>query len=143
MDKSVMEVFMVGGVAISVLALGFAWLHKLKLSFMAWPVFGVAGAVTGILLQRPEVMQWSFGLAAFAMAAQIVYAGWKLVQGLRASATDKRDVVWLFDCAYTLWRRTGMSLRMSLSWAGTLKGQFGDRWTGRQAAEHQLCRWQD
>lgn len=87
MDKTVMEVFMVGGVAIVALALGFAWLRKPNLAFMAWPAFGVAGAVAGMLLQRPEVTQWSLGLAALAMAAQIVYDGWKRGQ----AASKERD----------------------------------------------------
>jgi len=77
MDKTVMEVFGVGGVAIVALAMGFSWLRKPKLAFMAWPAFGVAGAVAGILMQRPEVTQWSFWLAGLAMTAQMLYDGWK------------------------------------------------------------------
>jgi hypothetical protein len=85
MDKTVMEVFVVGGVAIVALAMGFAWLRKPKLAFMAWPAFGVAGAVAGILLQRPEVTQRSLWLAALAMTVQMLFDGWK-----RSQATSNK-----------------------------------------------------
>jgi hypothetical protein len=50
MSKSVMEVFTVCGAVVVALALGYSWLRKPKLVFMAWPAFGVAGAATGMLL---------------------------------------------------------------------------------------------
>jgi hypothetical protein len=53
------------------------------------------------------------------------------------------NVRWLFDCSYTLWREGNLSLRTSLAWAKKLKSQFGDHWTGRQAAEYQLSKWKD
>lgn len=75
----------------------------------------------------------SCGLAiAVGVALQLLY---------RRNLGDREQAAWLFECAYTLWRQGGLSLRTSIFWAEKLKTQFGDRWSGRRAAEHQLLRW--
>ncbi|WKB50554.1 hypothetical protein [Eleftheria terrae] len=53
------------------------------------------------------------------------------------------DLLWLWRCSMTLWKRGDMNLRTAVFWSRKLKQQFGGRWTGSQAAQFQLDRWQD
>jgi hypothetical protein len=72
-----MESFVIWGIAVLAIAQGAVWLRTRKLAFMAWPAFGVAGAVAGYQLDSQRLTYWSLGLSAIAMVAQIVYDGWK------------------------------------------------------------------
>lgn len=97
----------------------------------------VAELVLGFAIS--SIMGWSL-LVSCALTISIGI----VIQWLyRRRGSDSHDSAWLFECAYTLWRRGGLSLRMSFAWANTLKAQFGDRWSGQQAAEHQLSQWQN
>lgn len=84
-------------------------------SIMGWPVWA------GLAISIPigVVLQWVY----------------------RRRGNDRQQAEWLFECAYTLWSQGGLSFRMSAAWAKTLKERFGYRWTGRQAAEHQIEQW--
>lgn len=81
------------------------------------------------------------GWSLLASCALTISAGFVLQWLYRRGGDDKQKAAWLFECAYTLWRRGGLSPRMAISWANTLNEQFGDQWSGRQAAEHQIERW--
>lgn len=85
---------------------------------------------------------WITGRSLLVSCALTIAAGMVIQWLYRRDSDDKQKAAWLFECAYTLWRRGGLSPRMSISWANTLKKKFGDQWSGRQAAEHQIERWQ-
>lgn len=103
-------------------------------------------------------VEWLMMVAELALGVVLsLSTGWSLVLSCiltmtvgavlqwfyRRGGNDRADAEWLFECAYTLWRRGGLSIRMSIHWANKLKVQFGDGWTGRRAAEHQLSQWQN
>lgn len=93
----------------------------------------------------------ALGFAIASMAGWPVWAGLAIsiptgivVQWLyRRGGSDRQQAKWLFECAYTLRNRGGLSWPSAVSWATKLNDRFSDRWTGRQAAEHQIEQWQN
>lgn len=100
------------------------------------------------ILMAAELMT---GLVIAAAMGWPLWAGWAITFPLdvlcqwlyRRNGDDWQQATWFFECAYTLWRRGGLSARMSVAWANALKAEFGDRWSGLQAAEHQIAKWQN
>ena len=86
-----------------------------------------------------SIMGWSLLVSCGLTIAIGIMLQWLY----RRRGNDRQDAAWLFEWSYPLWKRGGLSARMSITWAKFLKGKFGDRWTGQQAAEHQLSQWQN
>jgi hypothetical protein len=107
----------------------------MRVSSVEWFIMA-AELVCGLVLAS------SMGWPVWAGLAISIPVGVTLQWVYRRGSDDRLKAAWLFECAYTLWRRGGLSISMSVAWAKTLKDQFGDRWSGQQAAEHQIARWQ-
>jgi hypothetical protein len=73
--KSLAETLAIWGIVIVSVGMGVAWLRSRKRMFMAWPAFTLAGMTIGIALQNQAISNWSFGLGAVAVAAQIIFDG--------------------------------------------------------------------
>lgn len=89
------------------------------------------------------VLAWITGWSLVASCALTIAAGIVIQWLYRRGGDDKQKAAWLSECAYTLWRRGGLSPRNSVFWANKLNEKFGDQWSGRQAAEHQISQWQN
>lgn len=107
----------------------------MRISSVEWLIM-VTELVLGFLIA--SIIGWP----VWAGLAISIPVGVTLQWLYRRHGDDQQQAAWLFQCAYTLWRRGGLSMRMSVAWSKTLKEQFGDRWSGQQAAEHQIAQWQ-
>jgi hypothetical protein len=101
--------------------------------------------------------RWALGIVLAVFAGVVVLARWatlrcgddrpsgrtaRCLARSRATSTRRNQDRWRAEAAAMLRKQGRLRRSSARDWALTLHDRFGERWSGREAAEWQLDQWQ-